>query len=123
MVVKKVTARQIKDELLSPAYTHRMDLGEMPKYRIPEEGAWPDTVERLINDELMLDGNARLNLATFVTTWMEPQAERLMAASFDKNMIDKDEYPATAEIERRCVNIVADLFHAPSSGDEAAIGV
>ncbi len=123
MVVKKVTVRQIKDELLSPAYTHRLDLGEMPKFRIPEEGAWPDTVERLINDELMLDGNARLNLATFVTTWMEPQAERLMAASFDKNMIDKDEYPATAEIERRCVNIVADLFHAPSSDDEAAVGV
>ena len=55
----------------------------------------------------MLDGNARMNLATFVTTWMEPQAEQLMAECFDKNMIDKDEYPQTAELEVRCVNILA----------------
>ncbi len=55
------------------------------------------------------------------TTWMEPEAERLMAETFDKNMIDKDEYPQTAEIERRCVNIVADLFNAPTNGD--AVGV
>jgi glutamate decarboxylase len=61
----------------------------------------------------MLDGNARLNLATFVTTWMEPQATRLMAECVDKNMIDKDEYPQTAEFERRCVAILADLWHAP----------
>ena len=121
MVVKKLTAREVQDEILSPAYTQRMDLAPMPKYRLPDQGALPDVAERLIHDELMLDGNARLNLATFVTTWMEPQAERLMAEAFDKNMIDKDEYPATAEIERRCVNIVADLFHAPTEGD--AIGV
>jgi len=121
MVIRKLTAREVQEEIISPAYTHRMEVGEMPRYRIPEHGAMPDVAERLINDELMLDGNARLNLATFVTTWMEPQAERLMAASFDKNMIDKDEYPATAEIETRCVNIVADLFHAPTDGD--AIGV
>jgi len=121
MVTRKLSAKEVEEEILSPAYTHRMDLGEMPKYRLPEQGAMPDVAERLIMDELMLDGNARLNLATFVTTWMEPQAERLMAASFDKNMIDKDEYPATAAIEQRCVNIVADLFHAPSDGD--AIGV
>ena len=61
---------------------------------------------QIIHDELMLDGNARLNLATFVTTWMEPQAEKLMAECFDKNMIDKDEYPQTAELEMRCVNIL-----------------
>jgi glutamate decarboxylase len=121
MVIKKLTAQEVQEEVLSPAYTHRMEVGEMPKYRIPEHGSMPDVAERLISDELMLDGNARLNLATFVTTWMEPQAEKLMAASFDKNMIDKDEYPATAEIEKRCVNIVADLFHAPGDGD--AIGV
>ena len=76
---------------------------------------------RLIHDELLLDGSSRLNMATFVTTWMEPEADRLMAETFDKNMIDKDEYPQTAEIERRCVNIVADLFHAPTDGD--AVGV
>ena len=75
----------------------------------------------MIHDELLLDGSSRLNMATFVTTRMEPEAERLMAETFDKNMIDKDEYPQTAEIERRCVNIVADLFHAPVDGD--AVGV
>ncbi len=121
MVVKKLSARELESEILAPAYTHRADAGQVPKYRLPDEGSMPDTVERLIADELMLDGNARLNLATFVTTWMEPQAEALMAASFDKNMIDKDEYPATAEIEKRCVNIVADLFNAPAGGD--AVGV
>ena len=73
----------------------------------------PDAAYRFIHDELMLDGSARLNLATFVTTWMDPQAEKLMAEAFDKNMIDKDEYPATASIESRCVAMVADLFHAP----------
>ena len=79
-----------------------------------------DTAYQLVHDELMLDGNARLNLATFVTTWMEPQADRLMAESADKNMIDKDEYPQTAELERRCVTILADLWHAPDP--TAAIG-
>ena len=66
----------------------------------------------------MLDGNARMNLATFVTTWMEPQAEKLMAECFDKNMIDKDEYPQTAELESRCVNILSRLWNAPDA-DEA----
>jgi glutamate decarboxylase len=74
----------------------------------------------MVHDELMLDGNARLNLATFVTTWMEPQAGNLMADCRDKNMIDKDEYPRTAELERRCVAMLADLWNAPDP--EAAVG-
>ena len=69
----------------------------------------------IIHDELMLDGNARLNLATFVTTWMEPQAEKLMAETFDKNMIDKDEYPQTAELEMRCVNMLSRLWNSPDT--------
>ena len=68
---------------------------------------------QVIHDELMLDGNARMNLATFVTTWMEPEAEKLMAECFDKNMIDKDEYPQTAELEMRCVSMLSRLWHAP----------
>src|SRR6188768_981669 len=109
------------DSAIAPAYTHRLDLEPIPKYRMPERGAGPEAVYRLIHDELLLDGSSRLNMATFVTTWMEPEADRLMAETFDKNMIDKDEYPQTAEIERRCVNIVADLFNAPTTGD--AVGV
>ncbi len=75
-----------------------------------------------MKDELILDGNARLNLATFVTTWMEPQADQLMADCFSKNMIDKDEYPQTAELERRCVNILAHLWHAPAGTPAAPAG-
>ncbi|MBE1576874.1 glutamate decarboxylase [Amycolatopsis roodepoortensis] len=90
----------------------------LPHDSLAEDPLPPDTALQLVRDELMLDGNARLNLATFVTTWMEPQARELMADCVDKNMIDKDEYPQTAELERRCVNILADLWHAP---DPAAI--
>jgi len=77
----------------------------------------PDTALEVVRDELILDGNARLNLATFVTTWMEPQARLLMAECLDKNMIDKDEYPQTAMLESRCVDILADLWHAPEGGE------
>jgi glutamate decarboxylase len=101
---------------VAPAYTQRLDLEPIPKYRMPRQGTRPEAAYRLIHDELLLDGSSRLNLATFVTTWMEPQADRLMAEAFDKNMIDKDEYPQTAEIERRCVNMVAHLFNVPEEG-------
>ncbi|UUV27755.1 glutamate decarboxylase [Amycolatopsis roodepoortensis] len=90
----------------------------LPHDSLAEDPLPPGTALQLVRDELMLDGNARLNLATFVTTWMEPEARELMAECVDKNMIDKDEYPQTAELERRCVNILADLWHAP---DPAAI--
>jgi glutamate decarboxylase len=85
----------------------------MPRRELPSGELAPDLAYQIIHDELMLDGNARLNLATFVTTWMEPQAEALMAECLDKNMIDKDEYPQTAELEVRCVNMLSRLWHAP----------
>ncbi|MFI6941203.1 glutamate decarboxylase [Streptomyces sp. NPDC050418] len=91
-----------------------------PRHRMPAGPLPPATAYQLVHDELMLDGNARLNLATFVTTWMEPQAGVLMAECRDKNMIDKDEYPRTAELERRCVAMLADLWHAPDP--QAAVG-
>ncbi|AZM60879.1 MULTISPECIES: glutamate decarboxylase [unclassified Streptomyces] len=87
--------------------------GAPPRHRMPDGPMAPSTAYQLVHDELMLDGNARLNLATFVTTWMEREAGVLMAECRDKNMIDKDEYPRTAELERRCVSILADLWHAP----------
>jgi glutamate decarboxylase len=85
----------------------------VPRYELSADGLDPDVAYQIVHDELMLDGNARLNLATFVTTWEEPFAQRLMSESFDKNMIDKDEYPRTADIEQRCVRMLADLWHAP----------
>src|SRR6478672_11559660 len=87
----------------------------VPRHEMPRGEMSPDMAYQVIHDELMLDGNARLNLATFVSTWMEPQAERLMSECYDKNMIDKDEYPATAELEERCVEMLARLWHAPES--------
>ncbi len=94
----------------NPALGERLTL---PKHRLGDDSVPPDVAYQLIHDELLLDGSARLNLATFVTTWMEPQARVLMAECVDKNMIDKDEYPQTAELERRCVAMLADLWHAP----------
>ena len=108
------------DDLLPP-FTGRLNVNPIPKNRMPDNESTANDVYRIIHEELMLDGSSRLNMATFVSTWMEPEAERLMAETFDKNMIDKDEYPQTAEIERRCVNMVANLFNAPTEG--GAVGV
>lgn len=93
------------------------DLSEqpLPKFRMPENSSLPDTVYNLIHDELLLDGNSRQNLATFCTTYVPPQAQQLMQDCVDKNMIDQDEYPQTAEIEHRCVHILADLWNAPDA--------
>jgi glutamate decarboxylase len=102
-------------EDLAPPPLFAWDGGRIPRHELPAGELAPDVAYQIIHDELMLDGNARLNLATFVTTWMEPQAEKLMAECFDKNMIDKDGYPQTAEIEARCVSILSRLWHAPAT--------
>ena len=90
------------------------DLGfEMPKYKMPIPEHDPRHAYAVIHDELMLDGNSRQNLATFCQTSMDDNIQKLMAESIDKNMIDKDEYPQSAEIEERCVHIIADLWNSP----------
>ncbi len=97
--------------------------GAIPRHTLSRGSQNADAAQRFVQDELMLDGNARQNLATFVTTWMEPQASALIQASLEKNIIDKDEYPQSAEIERRCVNILANLWHAPEpTGEADAVG-
>jgi glutamate decarboxylase len=98
----------------APLFT--LEGAKVPRDELPAGELPPDVAYQVIHDELMLDGNARLNLATFVTTWMEPQAEALMAECLDKNMIDKDEYPQTAELEMRCVNMLSRLWHGPEKG-------
>ena len=105
--------RKDRNEYLTPSYAARVIRKPIPKNYLPREEMGEKQAYDLIHDELLLDGNAKLNLATFVTTWMDESAERLMAETFDKNMIDKDEYPQTAEIEARCARIVANLFNAP----------
>jgi glutamate decarboxylase len=86
----------------------------LPMAKLERAGMSGEQAYDLISSELLLDGSARLNLATFVTTWMPPHAARLMADTADKNMIDKDEYPQTAEIESRCVNIISELWNSPA---------
>src|ERR1700709_1300253 len=89
----------------------------VPKYKMPDSQLRPEAAHALVRDELFLDGNARQNLATFCQTWLDPEIHALMDLSIDKNMIDKDEYPATAELESRCVHILADLWHSPKAAD------
>ena len=98
---------------ISPMFSQPGSTESVPRWKLAQEEMLPDTAYQLIHDEMFLDGNARQNLATFVSTWMEPQADKLYAETYDKNMIEKDEYPQTAAIEQRCVRILADLWNSP----------
>jgi glutamate decarboxylase len=124
MALHRFVSDEGSDEEISvrPQFAQMGEIGPLPKYRLPRSALPPDTAYQVVHDELMLDGNARLNLATFVTTWMERQANELMLETAEKNLIDKDEYPQTAELERRCVNILAHLWHAREHSGESATG-
>jgi glutamate decarboxylase len=106
-------ALSARDLALAPIFA--LESSQIPRQELPQGELPPDVAYQIIHDDLMLDGNARLNVATFVSTWMEPQAEKLLTECFDKNMIDKDEYPQTADIEMRCVNILSRLWNAPDA--------
>jgi glutamate decarboxylase len=101
------------EEQLSPTYAGRSFSHDIPKYRLPAQGVPADTAYQLVHDELELDGNPALNLASFVTSWMEPQARVLAAETLAKNMIDQDEYPQTEVVHQRVVSMIGRLFHAP----------
>ena len=94
-------------------FGNRFITQEVPSKEFPEAGMTPDDAMRLVAEDLALEGLPIRNLATFVTTWMEPQAQRLIAHNLHRNFIDHAEYPRTAEIEQRCIRMLADLFHAP----------
>jgi glutamate decarboxylase len=104
------------DELHSPTYAARSFSHDVPKYRLPKQGMSADAAYQLVHDELNLDGNLALNLASFVTSWMEPQADRLAVETLAKNLIDQDEYPQTEAIHERVVSMIGRLFHAPAGG-------
>jgi glutamate decarboxylase len=106
-----------REELLDSVYAGPDLSQEVPKYRFPADSMRPEDVYQLLSDELMLDGNSRQNLATFCQTWEEPQVHALMDLAIDKNLVDKDEYPQTAEIEKRCVHMLADLWNAPDAAN------
>ena len=87
----------------------------LPKYKIPENECDPRHAFQTVRDELLLDGNSRQNLATFCQTWLDEEIHKIMDLCLDKNMIDRDEYPQTAELEMRCVHILADLWNSPQA--------
>ncbi len=89
----------------------------MPKYRFPQKEQNPRHAYAVVHDELMMDGNSRQNLATFCQTWEEPEIHQLMDECIDKNMVDKDEYPQTSEIEARCVRMLSDLWNSPAEAN------
>jgi len=96
-------------------------VADPPDRAIPEHGMANTDAMRMLGEELVLDGIPERNLATFVTTWMEPEAQRIIAANLHRNFIDHAEYPRTAEIEKRCVRMLAELFGAPPAEDADAI--
>ncbi|KAG6518048.1 glutamate decarboxylase 4-like isoform X1 [Zingiber officinale] len=111
------------DESLHSTFASRYVRASLPRFRMPPQSIPKEAAYQIINDELMLDGNPRLNLASFVTTWMEPECDKLIMDAVNKNYVDMDEYPVTTELQNRCVNMIAHLFNAPIGDDETAIGV
>lgn len=99
-------------EYLEPIFGSESEQVDLPKYKLNQESIEPRVAYQLVQDEMLDEGNARLNLATFCQTYMEPEAVKLMSQTLEKNAIDKSEYPRTTEIENRCVNMIADLWHA-----------
>ncbi|TFJ76371.1 glutamate decarboxylase [Carnobacterium maltaromaticum] len=102
-----------KNDYLEPIFGTGAEEQEIPKYKLGKNPIEPRVAYRLVKDEFLDEGNARQNLATFCQTYMEDEATLLMAETLEKNAIDKSEYPRTAELENRCVNILADLWNAP----------
>src|SRR4030095_2689312 len=100
----------IADVLL---FGNRFLTEEVASQEFPETGMPAVEAMRLVFEDIAIEGDPARDLATFVTTWMEPEAQRLIAANLHRNFIDHAEYPRTAEIEQRCIRMLADLFHAP----------
>ncbi|KAK3315386.1 pyridoxal phosphate-dependent transferase [Apodospora peruviana] len=118
--VKKVHLELANDEdsFTSSVYGSKFAAFDLPRHEMPEKEMPKEVAYRMIKDELSLDGNPMLNLASFVTTYMEEEAEKLMTECFPKNFIDYEEYPQSADIQNRCVSMIGRLFHAPLGSDD-----
>ncbi|XP_058108453.1 glutamate decarboxylase 1-like [Magnolia sinica] len=121
MVLSKTASES--DVSIHSTFASRYVRDSLPRFKMGENSIPKEAAYQIINDELMLDGNPRLNLASFVTTWMEPECDKLIMAAINKNYVDMDEYPVTTELQNRCVNIIAHLFNAPLGESETAVGV
>ncbi|RJE26916.1 glutamate decarboxylase [Aspergillus sclerotialis] len=115
-----VTNQRDEDGLSVSIYGSHYSAEHMPHHEIPEVEMPPAIAYRMIKDELSLDGNPLLNLASFVNTYMEDEATKLMTESLSKNFIDYEEYPQTANIQNRCVNMIARLFHAETTDSDSS---
>jgi len=104
----------------STPYAARYAMEDIPRYRIPDEGIPPNTAYQLIHDELEFDGRPNLNLAGFVNTYMEPEADRLVMENINKNLVDNDEYPSMIDIHQRCITMISHLWKLPEN--ETSIG-
>ncbi|MEV5888668.1 glutamate decarboxylase [Nonomuraea fuscirosea] len=114
-MLRRVESDRWQESLdVNPLYNGLVPEGGVPRFKMPAGPMDPAAAQALIRDELLLDGNARLNLATFCTTWMEPQARELIAETLDRNLVDHDQYPQTADIEARCVNMLDHLWGDPN---------
>lgn len=112
MLYSKYSKQSEKYRQPAPVFASRFSGEPMPKYKLPENSVDPGEAYQIIKDDILGEGNARQNLATFCQTYMEPQAVRLMSECLEKNAIDKSEYPRTAELENRCVNMISELWNA-----------
>ncbi|KAH6837625.1 glutamate decarboxylase [Perilla frutescens var. hirtella] len=121
MVLSKTASET--DVSIHSTFASRYVRDSLPRFKMPESSIPKEAAYQIINDELMLDGNPRLNLASFVTTWMEPECDKLIMAAINKNYVDMDEYPVTTELQNRCVNMIAHMFNAPLGDGETAVGV
>ncbi|KAK3069373.1 hypothetical protein LTR53_012329 [Teratosphaeriaceae sp. CCFEE 6253] len=114
-------APQGEDEFTSSVYGSHYAAMDLPKHEMPENEMPREIAYRMIKDDLTLDGTPTLNLASFVTTYMEEEAEKLMVDAFSKNFIDYEEYPVSADIQNRCVSMIARLFNAPLHDENAQV--
>jgi glutamate decarboxylase len=115
MPIRKV--RRDQTQGLTTTYSGRYFTDEIPAHAIPAGSMPARAAYQLIHDELNLDGNPALNLASFVTTWMEPEARQLATEALNRNFVDQDEYPQTEEIHHRVVSMMGDLLNAPAEGE------
>jgi len=119
--MKKKFERRRDDDLFSPLYGSKWDTQPIAKDKIPDHSMRSDEAFQIIHDEMDLQGNSNLNLATFVTTWMEPEAVKLMQLGAQYNLIDEDEYPQLKVIEERIITMEAELFNAPNAKNSVGV--
>jgi glutamate decarboxylase len=116
-MIRKVRSGDEDGTLASTTYSSRYFTDEIPAHAIPSSSMPARAAYQLIHDELNLDGNPALNLASFVTTWMEPEAQQLATETLNRNFVDQDEYPQTEKIHQRVISMIGGLFNAPEAGE------